>query len=291
VAQLKPLVVLVGPTASGKSELALELAEHFGGEIVCADARTIYRHMDIGTAKPSVADQARVPHHMLDIIEPDKTYSAANFQAGALAVIKDIHARGRLPIMVGGTGLYIDAVLFDYSFRPKADMTTRRSLEVLSVGELQRLVTERGLPLPNNPRNPVHLIRLLETGGVPAVRQPLRDNTLVIGLDIEPTALKQRIAARVQIMVAAGLKSEVKRLADTYGWSAPGLRTIGYHEWYPLFNGEATDEIEIEQMITKNTISYAKRQRTWFRRNNRIQWANDPSKVVEITTTFLNKTT
>ena len=133
---MAPLVVIAGPTASGKTALAIELAEKFGGEIICADSRTIYKYMDIGTAKPSAEDRARVPHHGIDLVEPGEDFSAADFKFYALGMIADIRARGKVPFLVGGTGLYIDAVVYDYQFGPKADPVQREILESMTLEQL-----------------------------------------------------------------------------------------------------------------------------------------------------------
>jgi tRNA dimethylallyltransferase len=285
-----PLVVIVGETASGKSGLALELADRLSGEIIAADSRTVYKGMDIGTAKPSADDRARVPHHLLDVVAPDQPFTAADFKREGLRVINDITARGRLPIMVGGTGLYVDAILYDYTFRAPGAEIVRAELNALTVPELQKRLVERGIPLPNNPGNPRHLVRALETGGAPAERKPLRDNTLVIGLAPDRDELRARIEARVGDMIEAGLEQEAKTLAQQYGWGIPPMQTIGYQEWQAYFSG-VQDPEETKRLIIKNTLAYAKRQRTWFRRNKSIHWYNNRGnlpEIVELATTFLN---
>jgi tRNA dimethylallyltransferase len=144
-----PLIVIVGPTASGKSALAMQLAERFGGEIICADSRTVYKGMDIGTAKPSAEDQARVPHHGLDLVEPGERFSAVDFKNYATQTIADIRARGKIPFLVGGTGLYVDAVIFDYHFG-QADPELRAKLEALSLEELHEYCRNNNIKLPEN---------------------------------------------------------------------------------------------------------------------------------------------
>jgi tRNA dimethylallyltransferase len=159
------LIAIVGETASGKSALALDLAERYNGEIIAADSRTVYRGMDIGTAKPSVADRARVPHHLIDIADPDQSISAADFQRLAYKAIADIQAREKNAFLVGGTGLYIDAVLYNFKFHGPADLAERAKLEKLSVVELRQQLQDEGTPLPTNQNNPRHLVRQLETKG------------------------------------------------------------------------------------------------------------------------------
>lgn len=270
----QPFVAIVGETASGKSAMAMELAQEFDGEIICADSRTIYKGMDIGTAKPSAADRSLISHHILDVITPDQRFSAADFKAQAEAAIADILTRGKLPIMVGGTGLYVDAVLYDFAFRAAANPAERQKLEKLSVEELQQALSVKGIPLPNNPQNPRHLIRALETGGRPSVRQTLRGNTLVLGLKIDRELLENRIEKRIDDMVTTGLLEEIETLAQKYGWDAPGLQAPGYRAFRPYFAGEIDVETAKKQ-FAQNDKQLAKRQRTWFKRNQDIQWVSD----------------
>ncbi len=257
VAGNQPLIVIVGPTGSGKSALALELASSYSGEIICADSRTVYKGMDIGTAKPSPSDLRQVAHHLLDLVEPGQRFTAAEFKRLAEAAIGDILARDKLPFLVGGTGLYVDAVIFNYQF------------------------SEQGAE--RDPRNPRHL----QTGSSPDNHKEMRPNTLVIGIDPGKEVLKQRITARVEAMFEQGLKEEVRRLAQTYGWGNEAMTGVGYKEFKGYFAGDTSLE-EVRASILKNTVDYAKRQRTWFKRNKSIQWLSDPRDAVEIVTTFLN---
>ena len=283
----RPLLVIVGETASGKSALAIQLAEKFGGEIIAADSRTIYKGMDIGTAKPSVADQMRIPHHLIDITTPDRQITVADYKQQADQVISAISDRGKLPILVGGTGLYIDSVIFNFQFRPIGDPKLRKRLSVMSVQALQNRLIEEGMPLPNNSLNRRHLIRSIESGGITALSQPLRSNTLIVGLTIDRSILIERIIARVEKMFDEGLETEVLSLVDTYGWVTP-LQTIGYQEFQPYFAGQQNLD-ETKAKIIHNTVAYAKRQRTWFKRNNSIRWVTQQIEAVDIVTTVLNK--
>lgn len=283
-----PLIVVVGATGSGKSALALELAKQFDGEIIAADSRTIYKGMDIGTAKPTTAERAQVAHHLIDIVSPDEDFTAADFKAQADLAIRTIVGKGRTSFLVGGTGLYVDAILYNFTFAPKPDASQRQRLQKLSVEELQAELEARGVPLPTNAKNPRHLVRQLETGGMPEAERVLRTNTLVIGLDLDSDTLKERIRQRVNAMFTAGLEQEVRRLVDRYGWDHAVLQTIGYHEFQAYFEGQATLG-DTQTTIEKNTIQYAKRQRTWFKRNKSIHWLNKREKAVELITSFLNK--
>lgn len=281
-AKPKQLITVVGPTASGKSALALQLAQKFDGEIICADSRTIYKGMDIGTSKPSLSDQQLAVHHLLDIVLPDQTFTAAEFKKLATEAIDDIVGRHKLPIIVGGTGLYVDSILYDFEFREKPDPARRAELEKLSVEELQSELQAEGIQLPENDKNPRHLIRALETGGALANGGSLREDTLVVGLEVDNDALKGRIKERVEQMLNMGLRREVSDLVNHYGWEAPGMNAIGYKEWKILFSGETLAESKVVDLIIKNTWQYARRQKTWFKRNNEIQWQKDTDSAISL---------
>jgi tRNA dimethylallyltransferase len=289
---MKPLLVIVGETASGKSALALEMAQLFNGELICADSWTVRRELTIGTAKPSDAEKALAPHHLLDIVAPDEDFTAAVFKGLANEAINEISNRGKLPIMVGGTGLYIDGVLFDYGFLAEGDRGARERLSVLSNEEILVEIAAEGIELGDiDVRNKRRLIRLLETNGAVPTRSELRANTLIIGLRPERAELEQRVTKRVDAMLAAGLEQEVRGLVKRYGWSAEGLKGVGYSQWKGYLNGtESIDETRVK--IIKATLDLAKRQRTWFVRNKSIHWLTTPvnkTAIVDLITTFLSK--
>jgi len=281
-----PLIAVVGETASGKSGLALALAERYDGEIICADSRTVYKGMDIGTAKPSAADRARVPHHLLDVAEPDQPFNASAFKELAETAMKDVWNRGKVPFLVGGTGLYIDAVVYDYAFRSPHAADERGQLERLSVPELQAVLQGRGIVLPANEQNPRHLIRAIETNGAVSVKKGLRPDTLLLGLKVPGPELEKRIAQRIDTMLAAGLETEVRTLADKFGWAAEALTAVGYAEWRPFLAGAGSLQ-DVRQGIITHTIQYAKRQRTWFKRNKNIQWISSAEEADKIVAHFL----
>ncbi|HEY4161283.1 MAG TPA: tRNA (adenosine(37)-N6)-dimethylallyltransferase MiaA [Candidatus Saccharimonadales bacterium] len=288
-ANAPPLVAIVGETASGKSALAMDLAEQFDGELVCADSWTVYRGFDIGTAKPTLEDRAKIPHHLLDVADPAEGFSAAVFQRLAQEAIVDILARGKLPIMVGGTGLYIDSVLYDYSFLPPSDPALRTELNALSLDELLARADELELDTSGiDLRNKRRVIRLIENNGVRPGRREMRGNTMLLGMAVERENLQQRITARVDAMFTAGLEAEVQALAKQYSWGAEAMKGIGYREWYEYFAGAQTRD-ETRARIIKSSMDLAKRQRTWFKRNDSIQWVSDRSNAVDLLTTFLNK--
>jgi tRNA dimethylallyltransferase len=287
---VRPLVVVVGETASGKSALALALAQKFNGELICADSWTVYKGFDIGTAKPSAEEQALIPHHLLDVADPLEGFSAVVFQRLANEAIADITARGKLPIMVGGTGLYIDSVLFSYGFLPPSDPVLRVELSGLSIEQVLGRADALGLDTTGiDLRNKRRVIRLIENNGIRPSKLDKRENTLVIGIATEREQLRAQVTRRVDAMLAAGLKDEVHELAERYGWDVEPMKGIGYREWFEYFAG-TVDLEETRDRIIKATMDLAKRQCTWFKRNSSIRWESDRSKFVDIVTTFLNKT-
>ena len=286
---LSPLLVIVGETASGKTEIALEIAEKLDGEIICADSLTVRQGVNIGAAKPTIEEQKRIPHHLLDVAEPCEDFTAADFQRFAFHAIDEINNRGKLPIMVGGTGLYVDSVIYNYSFLPAGDRTARKELNDFSNTELLVLASEQNLDTRQiDIRNKRRIIRLIESHGALPTKQEFRSNTQLFGIQLDPETLRARIIKRTDTMIAAGLENEVRELVEKNGWDCEALKAIGYIEWREYLNGTQTLD-EVHARIISSTLRLAKKQRTWFRRNKRIQWFNDPSKIVEIATTQLNK--
>jgi tRNA dimethylallyltransferase len=292
----QPLVVIVGETASGKSSLAIELAQCFDGELICADSWTVYKGFDIGTAKPSTEEQAVVRHHLLDVADPEQGFSVVQFQQLAVAAIEDIRGRGKLPIMVGGTGLYIDSVLFDYTFLPAPPLELRQELNDLSLEALQSRAVEAGLDTTGiDMRNKRRIIRLIENNGSQPAKGPMRDDAVVLGIRVDRDHLRQRVEERVEAMLKAGLEREVATMAERYGWEAEPMKGIGYREWYPYFHPVPASQQDLEQTkerIVAATMSLAKRQRTWFKRNQRIHWLSPLNKIagyVDLVTTLSSK--
>lgn len=252
-----PLIILVGETASGKTSAGIALAKQVNGEIICADSRTIYKGMDIGTAKPSKEEQAGVPHHLLNIVEPDERYSVADFQKQAKQLIDEIWVRGKFPIIVGGTGLYVDSIYFDYQF---------------SDG-----VAEKD---PQNLRHNKH--SSVED------RKKTRPNTSILGLKLAREKLNKRIEERVEQMLKDGFLDEVNALADKYGWEYESMSGIGYRVARAYFDGDASEE-EVEDAFIARDKSLAKRQRTWFKRNPHIEWFEEPGSLVKSGAKFAKK--
>jgi len=288
ISAVSPLVVIVGETASGKTDYAIDLAQAFNGEIIAADSRTIYKGMDIGTAKPTPAQLHVIPHHLIDVVTPDVHISAAEYKLLAEDAADEVRRKGKLPFLVGGTGLYIDAIIYDFTFLSKPDPATREMAVNMSIEELQDELKRRHIPLPENVRNPRHLARRLESGGVRPARKPLRENTLILGLATNPEQRRERITKRVDSMFNLGLEEEARALFHAYGTDCPALRSIGYQEFIPYFTGQVSLE-SVRMMIIRNTLQYAKRQRTWFRRNKSIQWVDSKEETIGMVTTFLNK--
>lgn len=248
-----PLLVIVGETASGKSGLALELAKRFGCELVNADSWTVYRDFDIGTAKPTKAERAVVPHHLLDIADPAEGFNAALYKRLAQAVIADVHARGNVPIMVGGTGLYIDSVLYDYSFLPTANPVERSERNQRELTELLDEALRLGIDMNGiDTQNKRRVIRALETNGQRPTSSTLRPNTLIIGLQTSREELRQRITSRVDGMLVAGLELEVQSLYLKYGWGVEPMKGIGYREWRDYFDSRAFVE---QRILPENLLS------------------------------------
>jgi len=284
-----PLLVILGPTAVGKTGLALQLAEAVGGEIVGADSRQIYRYMDIGTAKPTPAERARVPHHMVDIIEPDDFLTLARYQQMAYAVIDDIHRRGRLPLLVGGTGQYITAVVEGWSIPQVApNMALRSELEAFAVSHGPEALYQRLLAVdaaaaekihPNNVRRVVRALEVcLETGQPISELQrkrPPNYRLLELGLTLERQALYARADRRIDAMMAAGFLDEVRDLlARGYDRRLPSMSGLGYAQLTEHLLGDVTLD-EAVQNTKADTRGFIRRQETWFRgHDNGILWHN-----------------
>jgi tRNA dimethylallyltransferase len=272
------LLAIVGPTASGKSELAIKVAELCPAEIIAADSRTIYKGMDVGTAKPTWSDQKKVVHWGIDLIKPNDTYSAQDFQNYAKNKIKDVRQRGKLPILVGGTGLYIDSVLYSFEFT-NSDLSSRPELESLSIDELQGIIEQKNLPKPENWQNRRHLIRTIERKGKVGSRKELSEGIVIIGLLPPRDDLRARIAKRAEHIFQNGVVSETKKLIASYGEAAISKNGgIVYKICTQLINGQI-DEQTARDLFIKADWQYARRQRTWFKRNQDIVWFDDVEKA------------
>ena len=290
-----PLIGIVGPTATGKTELALALAQRLGVEILVADSRQVYRGMDVGTAKPDQAAQRAVPHHLLDIADPDEPVTVAEWVERARALVPEIAARGRLPLVVGGTGLYVAALVdgHDYASQPYSPEIRQRLADELAADGLEPLAARLRAADPGTAvdlRNPRRVLRALERisgGGAAPEAVPYAGRVVTLALDRPREVLYRRIDERTRWMFTAGeLLDEVRRLLDA-GYDA-ALRPMtghGYREAIALLVGEWSLERAID-VTARHTRQYAKRQLSWFRRDGRIVWlraadrpADDPVLV------------
>jgi tRNA dimethylallyltransferase len=269
-----PLVVIAGPTASGKTALAIDLAKQFCGEIICADSRTIYKYMDIGTAKPTLDEREQVPHWGLDLVEPGERFTAADFKTYALNKIIEIRSRGHVPFLVGGTGLYINAVVFDYEFGLQGDEQKRRKLEALTIDQLHEYCEKDNVRLPENKYNKRYVIRAIEKENTTERRRPSPlKNTIVVGIATDKETLRSRIAARAEQLFNNGVVEEATLLGKKYGWNNEAMTG----NVYPLVHTYLENNLTYDEMKEKFTTldwRLAKRQITWLRRNPYIYWGN-----------------
>ncbi len=284
VACAAPLVVIAGATGVGKTATAVALARRLPVEVISADSRQVYRGMDAATGKPTMEERAAVVHHVIDVVDPDDRYNAARFRADAVRAMEMARSRGRLPVVVGGTGLYIRALLRGLDPAPPADPAFRAELEALAVYQGRSALHERlAREVPSvaarlHPHDSVRIIRALELaragrseqcawrGGAP------ENPTLYLGLTLDREGLAARLRARCAAMVAAGLAAEVEGLLGRgYDESLPAMHGIGYRDFVRVVRGK-TSEAEALSAMQRDTVRYAKRQMTWFRREPDIEW-------------------
>ena len=298
-----PLLVIVGPTATGKTAVAVECCLRLGGEIVSADSMQVYRHLDIGTAKPTPEERRGVAHHCLDLVEPDEEYSVARYRQHAEAAIADIHARGKLPVLCGGTGLYVKAVLYgldlpiaaaDWDLRKRLEDEAQR-LGAAGLHERLRQVDPQAAARihPHNIRRVVRALEVFALTGRPLSsyhrldRQPAPQyNVLAFGLNLPRAELYRRIDARVEAMMQRGLLEEVRWLLD-HGYSERlvAMKGLGYRQLAPHLRGEVDLDTAV-YIIKRDTRHYARRQLTWFRAESALQWldlatAGDPAAAAD----------
>lgn len=289
------VVAIIGPTASGKTALSIRLAKMLDGEIINGDSMQVYKRLDIGTAKITEQEMEGVPHHLLDIKEPNESFSVAEYQQLVRAKIDEIQSRGKMPIIVGGTGLYVQSVLFDFQFtKEEVDEDARSAYyeELMKIGpeamhaKLARLDPETAATIhPNNTRRVIRALEMVELSGTSKSAEahnrgdiPLY-NHLIIGLDMDREKLYERINLRVDLMMEKGLLQEVKALYDEGLRDVQSVKAIGYKELYSYFDGHISLEEAVEQ-IKQNSRRYAKRQLTYFRNKIDVQWiGNDIEKI------------
>lgn len=281
------LLVLIGPTAVGKTKTSIMLAKAYNGEIISGDSMQIYKKMDIGTAKIKPSEMEGIPHYLIDIKEPDEPFSAAEFQELVRGKISDIAGRGKLPIIVGGTGLYIQSVLYDYQFsdaptndefRKTLEAKVEKEGNISLHDQLMAVDPESGSKIhPNNVRRVIRALEVHYCTGKTASEwqsqqqpEPLY-NAAVIGLNMDREQLYERINKRVDLMIAEGLVEEVQKLYQMGLKNCQSIQAIGYKELFEYFDGKITLEQAVEK-LKQNSRHYAKRQLTWFRNKMNVKW-------------------
>lgn len=294
-------VLILGPTAVGKSELAVALALRVDGEIISADARAIYKDLNIGTAKPPAHLRTRIPHHLIDFLDPTEHYDVMQFRCDVIRAIEEIRARERVPIVVGGSTLYISALTGTFFAGPKADPQTRRRLEAEPQERLRKRLEEIDPEAaqrihPNDKVRTVRALEVYELTGVPISRWhkeskvPFPYKFTKIGLTLDRKILYERINARVDQMLAAGLLEEAKALRAKLTPEMPAYRTIGYEELFAYLDGKISYD-EAVRLIKKHTREYAKRQIIYFKREPDVHWievtGKSPQHVLEETLRIL----
>lgn len=284
---MNKVIVIVGPTGVGKTKLGVSLAKVFNGEVISGDSMQIYKTMDIGTAKVTKEESEGIVHHLIDIREPDENYSVASFQKDVRFLIDDISSRDKLPIIVGGTGLYIKAALYDYKFKEtsidnefyikKYQDKTNEELYALLESIDPKSAEETH---PNNRQRVTRAIAIYESTGktksetIASQKQECLYDTIFIGLTLERELLYQRINQRVDIMIDNGLLDEVTRLINQgCHRDCQSMKAIGYREWFGYFDKESSLEETVE-LIKQHSRNYAKRQYTWFKNQMTINWFN-----------------
>lgn len=283
----KKLVVIIGPTAVGKTKLSIEIAHRLNGEIISGDSMQIYKGMDIGTAKITKEEMEGVPHHLIDIKEPDDDYSVAEFQETVRPLIDAIMDKNKMPMIVGGTGLYIQSVLYDYQFTESPsdpEFRKRLELELQQKGEqaihqlLAQVDPESAKKIhPNNTRRVIRALEIFHCTNIPMddhlkqQENKLLYDVALIGLTMDRDVLYQRINHRVDLMVENGLMNEVKQLYDQGLRDTQSIKAIGYKEIYDYFDGKVSYDEALNQ-LKQNSRRYAKRQLTWFRNKLDVKW-------------------
>jgi tRNA dimethylallyltransferase len=294
------VIAIVGPTAVGKTSLSIELAKQFNGEIISGDSMQVYRGLDIGTAKVTAEEMEGIPHHLIDVRDVDESYSAADFQKAARKAIQEISDRGKLPIIVGGTGLYIQSLLWDYKLGNEGELeddSLRAKYEAFAK-ENGNLALWEKLQLTdplaaekihcNNRKKMIRALEVFELTGH-SILEPKEQpkelyNSFLIGLNTDRSILYQRINQRVDIMVEQGLLAEAKNLAKNP--TVQAAQGIGYKEFFPYLSGGSSLEAALEE-VKLHSRRYAKRQLTWFRNRMSVRWYDliqQPKKIDEIKT-------
>lgn len=282
------VIAIVGATASGKTAYSIELAKKTDAEIISADSRLVYKGMDIGTAKPTLEERCGITHHLIDIVEPDFEYSAGLYKQQAQEIIEKIHSKGKTPIIVGGTGLYIDMLLRGFDMpKIEADKELRNSLKTKSQEELYEILNKQDSQGaadidPHDTKKIIRAIELIEKTGkkLNDIRSKSQSPYEIqwIGRNFERKELYERINKRVDLMIEQGLVEETKGLIKKYGKAPNIINTIGYKEICAFLDNQCSLD-EAKETLKQNTRRYAKRQMTWFRKFDDIEWNIFPEKL------------
>ena len=283
------VIVICGPTASGKTKLSIEIAKKINGEIVSADSMQIYKEMDIGTAKPTIEEMQGIKHYLLDFVSPDKRYSVADYKKDAINAIDEIIEKNKVPIVVGGTGLYINSLIYgieypeieiDIKYRNELERTADEPDGLRKLYEMAKKIDEEAIKniSPNDKKRICGILEIYHSTGKTKTQQEIESRKngpkydyIVYGLNMDRDKLYDRINKRVDIMIQDGLIEEVKNVASKYKEFPTAMQGLGYKEVLEYLNGDTTKEEMIEK-IKMETRRYAKRQLTWFRRYETIKW-------------------
>ncbi len=291
---LPKIIAIVGPTATGKTRLAIQLARKFNGEIVSADSRQLYKGMDIGTGKPTRQEQRLVRHHLLDVVRPNQAFNVTHYKKAAQRSIRGILKRDKLPLLVGGTGFFVQSIVDNVEFpEVEPNERLRRKLAKYPTSKLYKILesldSRRAKTIDKN--NPRRLIRAIEVAKalkkVPNITKgSARYDVLLIGISLPKAQLDRNIARRVDSMMRRGLVREVKTLRKTYNANLPAMSGIGYKEIGMYLQGKLSLQDAVAH-IRRNTRNYAKRQMTWFKRDSRVHWIQNNQKTSTLVKKFL----
>lgn len=299
---MKKVLIIAGATASGKSGLAVKLAKKFDGEIISCDSMQIYRHLDVGTAKITAEEADGIRHHMIDVVDPSEEYSVWEYANAAKAAIDDISSRGKLPIVAGGTGLYIESIIYPLNFAVNKDEQVRerlkKELDTLGAEALHARLAEADPEdaakiHPNNVKRLIRALEILEISGGVKSKEELREpqyDVCLIAVSVARDELYRRINERVEHMFASGLEREIREILDKglADRNSQSMQAIGYKEFFDMFDGKCGVD-EVKERIKQNTRRYAKRQLSWLRRYGFAHWiaCNDTDTIEKTVKTFL----
>jgi len=304
--KLPKIICILGVTAAGKSDLALSLAKKFNGEIISADSRQIYKELNIGTAKPigrwlTIGQQrvfmvGTIPHHLVDLVDPKEDFTLSDYKILAIQKIDEVLARGKTPFLVGGTALYLKAVLENWGLpQVQADLILRRELARKDSAELYNELQKKDPEAAQitGPYNTRRIIRALEVIYQTAKKfseqrqkGPALFDALKIGLAVPKAELQTRIANRTGHMIKQGLIDEVRGLNRNHAWNSPAMQSIGYREFKEFFENKK-NLIQVQEQIAKNTLGYTRRQMTWFKKDKNIHWVSSETEAENLVSSFL----